>query len=118
MACAARSAPPIVAGGRLQAPHRLRIEAPLDPGSGTRSGRETSRVDDLVRVPPDLGEFPDEGRLIARGGGYPVEHGFVHAAAVEVGTDRSLQVVDEAKDLLVRLGPVKAALGIFDVAVQ
>jgi len=49
----------------------------------------------LVGDPPDLGEVPYPRRLISAGAGrLPKDHGFVHPAAVEVGADRPLELVD------------------------
>jgi hypothetical protein len=50
-------------------------------------------------------------------GGLPVEHRLVHPAPVEVGTDGTLEVIDEAEQLLTGGRPVEGSGGVFDVTV-
>ena len=103
----------------LHLSHRVCVEVPLDPSSGARNRFERPRVDDLVGRPPDLREVAHDLRLSGHVGHVlPGDHRLVHPAAVEVGADRPLEVVDEGVHLLVGGSPVKRSRLILDVAVQ
>lgn len=103
---------------RLHAPHGVGFEFLLHAGFRARGLGETPGEDDFVGVPPDLGEVSNVGRLVVKGVGLKIQHGFVHPAPVEIGADPSLKVVDKGVVLLIGRPPVNTGLGVLDVAVQ
>jgi hypothetical protein len=103
----------------LQPSHRLGVEFSLDAGPLAGRRLQGARIDDLVAGPPDPREILHHGRLVVVGPhGFPERHRLVHPAAVQVGADRSFQIVDERVHLLVRRRPLEAAGRILDKSVQ
>jgi len=102
----------------LHLPDRIWVEGSLDPGP--RAGYRLQRVGvhDLLGRPPYLREVLLDWVVRHGVGGLPVDHRLVHPAAVEVGADRPLEVVDEGVRVLGRLGPVKVAVLVRYVAVE
>ena len=95
------------------------VEGALDARAAGGDGDEGGGVDDLVGGLPDGSEVLRDGIVGSQGGlGLPDLHGFVHAAAVEIGAGRAHVVVDEAVDFFVGRGPVEGAACVFDVAVE
>lgn len=87
----------------------------MRPGAGRRL--QCRGVDDLGGCSPDFREVLHTDRLSREVGyGFPIRHRLVHPAPVEVGADRTFEVVDEAVDLLVGCGPVEITVLVGDVA--
>src|SRR6185437_12928730 len=105
--------------GRLQLADRIDVEFPFDARPGARYFGQRPRVDDLLGRLPDFRVVPEEPGLVASCvSGLPVRHHLIHTAAVEVGADRPLQVVDEEVHLLARSRPVEVAVLVRDVTVE
>ena len=79
---------------------------------------QRSGVDDLVSGAPNAREFRYEGRLIVHRQGPPDGHGFIHAVTVEIGADLAFELVDEGVDVFGRLGPVKVAVPVRNIAIE
>jgi len=100
----------------LHLPDLFRVEVSLDPRPGAGHCLERLGVHDRVGRVPYLREVAHEGPLVGKG--LPGDHDLIHAAPVEIGAYRPLEVVDEGVHLLVRLSPVEVAVLVGDVAVQ
>jgi hypothetical protein len=103
---------------RLHLPDRSRVEGALDARALARHRLQRRGVHDLVGRPPNIGEVLHHGRLTRGVQRLPKDHHLVHAATVEVGTDRPLQLVDERVHFFVGRGPLEVALIVGDVAVE
>src|SRR5262249_26622259 len=94
-------------------------ECPLEPSLRRRDLLHGPRVDDLVRRSPQPGEVTRHGRIgLAAVLRLPALHGLVHAPAVQIGADRTHEVVDELVHFLAGPGPVELSLLVLDVAVE
>src|SRR5438132_465534 len=99
-------------------PDRFRVEVSLNSRPRAGHGLQRLLVHDLAGGPPNLREVPHELRFVRGRLGLPVDHHLVHPAPVEIGANRSLEVVDEGVQLLVRCGPVEVAVHVRYVAVE
>ena len=108
------------------AARRASLSARTASGSKARSIRglrargllERRGVHDLLGAAPDLRVVAHHGGLAVGRHRLPDDHDLVHPAAVEVGPDRPLVVVDERVDLVVGRRPVEVAVLVGDVAVE
>ena len=109
----------VTPGGRFQPPDHFRVELPQEPGPGGEHGFPGCGKYELVGGLPDRREIQHEGGMGRETGiGLPAGHRLVHAAAIEIGADLSLEVVDEPVHLLVWLSPIELAVLVLDIAVQ
>ena len=102
----------------FQPPDRLGIETSFDTGSRCCGARQRVGVDDLISGAPYGREFRYERWLVVRLKGVPSGHDFIHAATIEIRTDRAFEEVDEGVQLFVWLGPVEDAVLVGYVAVE
>jgi hypothetical protein len=102
----------------LHLPDRIGVEGSLDPGPRAGDRLQRVGVHDLLSRPPYLHEVLLDWMVRHGVGGLSVDHRLVHPAAVEVGADRPLEVVDEGVRVLGRLGPVKVAVLVRYLAVE
>ena len=95
---------------------RPRGRSRADARPRARRRLERTRVDDLVRRPPDLCEVANYRILVVDG--LPRQQHLVHAAPEQPGPDRPGEVIDVRVYDLVRHGPVPLALFVGDEAVE